>query len=257
MKLLGTDKKLGFTLVELSIVLVVIGLLIGGILVGQSMIETANITAQIRQLQQMDIAIANFKNKYKYMPGDCPFLGVAGDGDRKLENTLSNGGAGSSAGSYTYEVSNFWKHLQYDNFLSKEYAPFSNDASAGVRADTHLPRAKIGKNKAAIMPLVVDVYPTRSPAYYLCGFENTPAGGTHYNANVQAVLTGAQALSMDQKIDDGIAGSTNLLTYYNSIAASSASPSCYSVSGTEWRYDVSNSNITCCLQIAIGINTNR
>ena len=49
-------KKSGFTLVELSIVLVIIGLLIGGILVGQSLIESAKMNSFVRQVQQIDIA---------------------------------------------------------------------------------------------------------------------------------------------------------------------------------------------------------
>ena len=53
--------KNGFTLVELSIVLVIIGLLIGGILVAQSMIGTAKITAFTRQVQQADIAVRILK----------------------------------------------------------------------------------------------------------------------------------------------------------------------------------------------------
>ena len=63
--------KKGFTLVELSIVLVIIGLLIGGILVGQSLINSAKINAQVRQLQQFDIATNTFKTKFKQIPGDC------------------------------------------------------------------------------------------------------------------------------------------------------------------------------------------
>ena len=52
--------KKGFTLVELSIVLVIIGLLIGGILVAQSMIHTAKIQNTVRLIQQMDTAVSNF-----------------------------------------------------------------------------------------------------------------------------------------------------------------------------------------------------
>ena len=73
--------KKGFTLVELSIVLVIIGLLIGGLLVGQSMIRTAKMGAFIRQIGQFDIAVSNFRTKYGYLPGDSPYHTAAGDGD--------------------------------------------------------------------------------------------------------------------------------------------------------------------------------
>lgn len=55
--------KKGFTLVELAIVLVIIGLLIGGILVAQSMIGTSKITAAISQIQQFDAGVESFKTK--------------------------------------------------------------------------------------------------------------------------------------------------------------------------------------------------
>lgn len=60
----------GFTLVELSIVLVIIGLLIGGILAAQSLISAARINAQVWQLQQFDIAFQNFKSTYNRLPGE-------------------------------------------------------------------------------------------------------------------------------------------------------------------------------------------
>ena len=79
--------KKGFTLVELSIVLVIIGLLIGGILVGQSLIESAKTTATLQQLSQFDIAVSNFSTKYKQLPGDSKFHG--GDGDQAIASFMA------------------------------------------------------------------------------------------------------------------------------------------------------------------------
>ena len=49
---------------------VIIGLLIGGILAAQSMMDTARIQAQIRQLEKFDIATSDFKLNFKKLPGD-------------------------------------------------------------------------------------------------------------------------------------------------------------------------------------------
>src|SRR5476649_103906 len=81
--------KRGFTLVELSIVLVIIGLLIGGILVAQSMTETARIVAVAAQIQQFDAGVESFKAKYNALPGDAQQFGGNGDG---LVTITSTGG---------------------------------------------------------------------------------------------------------------------------------------------------------------------
>jgi prepilin-type N-terminal cleavage/methylation domain-containing protein len=64
--------KRGFTLIELSIVLVIIGLIIGGVLVGQDLINAAGIRAQIKQIEQYQTAVNTFRGKYGYLPGDMP-----------------------------------------------------------------------------------------------------------------------------------------------------------------------------------------
>jgi len=66
-------KSNGFTLVELSIVLIIIGLLVGGILVGQSLIQSAKINRLVSDLRQCEIAVTQFYGKFKRYPGDAPF----------------------------------------------------------------------------------------------------------------------------------------------------------------------------------------
>lgn len=63
--------KRGFTLIELSIVLVVIGLIVGGVLVGKDLIETSRIRQLGMELQQIKTAITTFRGKYDCLPGDC------------------------------------------------------------------------------------------------------------------------------------------------------------------------------------------
>lgn len=65
-----TTHKKGFTLVELSIVLVIIGLLIGGVLKGQSMIENAKIKRVITDVDSLVSATYAYQDKFSALPGD-------------------------------------------------------------------------------------------------------------------------------------------------------------------------------------------
>lgn len=81
----------GFTLVEIAIVMVIIGLLIGGVLKGQAMIENAKVKRVVRQADELRAAVMTFYDKYGVYPGDENLANVpAGGGD---------GGAGIGDGS--------------------------------------------------------------------------------------------------------------------------------------------------------------
>jgi prepilin-type N-terminal cleavage/methylation domain-containing protein len=106
--------KKGFTLVELSIVLVIIGLLIGGILVAQSMIKSAQINAFVRQLQQYDSAVTNFKTKYNNLPGDSPYFPTNGCNDAVTYGSQGDGKITDANAGNRYvcnEIGNFWSDL--------------------------------------------------------------------------------------------------------------------------------------------------
>ncbi len=91
-------QQAGFTLIELSIVLVIIGLIVGGVLVGQDLIKAAEIRATISQYEKYNAAMNTFRTKYNGMPGDLSAtqaiafgLGTAattvGDGNSLIEST--------------------------------------------------------------------------------------------------------------------------------------------------------------------------
>ena len=95
----------GFTLIELSIVLVIIGLIVGGVLVGQDLIRAAEIRATITQVEKFNTAVNTFRDKYGAIPGDMnngvaqtfgftSRSGLAGQGDG---NGLLDGEAGETA----------------------------------------------------------------------------------------------------------------------------------------------------------------
>lgn len=128
-------QKHGFTLIELSIVLVIIGLIIGGIVTGQSLIHSSNINNFISQKQQTDLAVNAFKLRYNSLPGDMhvsktalfglfTFTGVKaggygyGDGngqvnDRVYVPSAFDDGAG--------EALVFWRHLTEAELIPGSY----------------------------------------------------------------------------------------------------------------------------------------
>ena len=81
----------GFTLVEIAIVMVIIGLLIGGVLKGQAMIQNAKVKRVVKMADELRAAVMSFYDKYSVYPGDenrgtIPPGDVGnGDGDGQME----------------------------------------------------------------------------------------------------------------------------------------------------------------------------
>ena len=63
-------KQAGFTLVEIAIVLVIIGLLLGGILKGQEMITQAKIKNVVNDFNGITAAVNSYQDRYRQLPGD-------------------------------------------------------------------------------------------------------------------------------------------------------------------------------------------
>jgi prepilin-type N-terminal cleavage/methylation domain-containing protein len=117
------NKKIrGFTLIELAIVLVVIGLLMGGILKGQELIESARARNLMSQMDSIKAAYFTFQDKYRAVPGDYPGVlaranlsGIAndqvgGNGDGVVRDT-----------SQARESLLVWVHLSHANLISGNY----------------------------------------------------------------------------------------------------------------------------------------
>jgi prepilin-type N-terminal cleavage/methylation domain-containing protein len=122
--MLEANRKNAFTLIELSIVLVIIGLVIGGVLVGQELIKSAQIRSQVSQIQDLETQINTFRLKYNCLPGDCTnatdvfgttFAGNTiynGDGNGLILSQASSYIAGSCLSGWTgSEVTQIFLHL--------------------------------------------------------------------------------------------------------------------------------------------------
>ncbi|MET0265049.1 MAG: prepilin-type N-terminal cleavage/methylation domain-containing protein [Duganella sp.] len=85
----------GFTLVEIAIVLVIIGLLLGGVLKGQSLIDSARVKNIIQQSTSLTAAVNAYQDKFRALPGDdvqgtthAPGATGNGNGDGQIAEYL-------------------------------------------------------------------------------------------------------------------------------------------------------------------------
>ncbi len=109
----------GFTLVELSIVMIIIGLLIGGVLKGQQLIENSRINSTISQLKAFQAATNTFRDSYASLPGDitsattlvpnCTTGNYCRDGNGNLRIGATINYWENPSGDN--ENTQFWKHL--------------------------------------------------------------------------------------------------------------------------------------------------
>src|SRR5690349_24805562 len=124
----GRDSsEAGFTLVEIAIVLVIIGLLLGGILKGQEMITQARIKNVINDFNGVTTAVTSYQDRYRALPGDDPNATTrwttqapaSGNGNGILaglynaNDTTGTGGAPAAAA----ESNLFWQHLRIAGFV--------------------------------------------------------------------------------------------------------------------------------------------
>jgi prepilin-type N-terminal cleavage/methylation domain-containing protein len=123
------QKQKGFTLVEIAIVLVIIGLLLGGILKGQEMITQAKIKNVIADFSGISAAYHGYVDRYKKIPGDDPCAGGAvtvgncGTTTGRWTGATAGNGNGVVAGAYnsttaTDESRLWWDHLRRAGFVS-------------------------------------------------------------------------------------------------------------------------------------------
>lgn len=148
----------GFSLVELSIVLVILGLLTGGILGGQSLIRAAELRSVTTDVNRYSTAVHSFRNKYYALPGDMPnavrFWGAqAGSTADGTDNTCimldkdspatdqrtCNGDGNGNIGWLTdfsnvvnMETHRAWQHLANAGLIEGKFAGVPNTAATAL-----------------------------------------------------------------------------------------------------------------------------
>ena len=135
-------KQAGFTLVEIAIVLVIIGLLLGGVLKGQELITQAKIKNVANDLNGIVAAVYSYQDRYKRLPGDDPGMvrwSVAGTALTAGQSGDANnviGTAGQDYQSTTDGTENrkFWLALRLAGFVAGSTATIAEGSSQPLNA---------------------------------------------------------------------------------------------------------------------------
>ena len=122
----------GFTLVEMAIVLVIIGLLLGGILKGQELITSARVRNIADQNSGVQAAYYGFIDRYRQVPGDWPEINAA----QAIPN-VDNGGdaSGRLDGDVWEEGLYLWEQLSKAGFIQGNYTGGSGSAPNAAETD--------------------------------------------------------------------------------------------------------------------------
>lgn len=116
----------GFTLIELAIVLVIIGLLLGGVLKGQELINSARVKTLITEMKNVQVYIYGYQDRFRVLPGDdsqaaAHVGGVAATSAGHIQNAVIQGAWNSPT--VTDESYLFWQHVRLAGLASGPTVP--------------------------------------------------------------------------------------------------------------------------------------
>lgn len=209
MKLMKNQQS-GFTLVEIAIVLVIIGLLLGGILKGQELINSAKVKNLAQDFKTVPLYIYGYQDRFKALPGDDANA-LTNLATNPANAALQKGdGFGTISGpwnsvSATDESVQFWLAVRMANF-----APGSTDFSAASLAAS-LPKNVDGGRIGITSNTTTGTTPT-APV--------TGMTGTY--AFCSAGLLGKYAKQLDTTLDDGKTDSGSIRVIPNQSAVQTA-----------------------------------
>lgn len=217
---MSRKNEFGFTLVELAISLMIIGLLLVGVLKGQELMENSRVAGVVRQVQSIDAAASTFNETYGALPGDIVDPGTripgctsancttAGNGDGIIgtPQAIANGSASAVAAGTENRM--FFLHLAQAGLIQGVALGYTGSA---VNFGVSYPETPLGGGLMVVNYIntagdTLFTGPVRG--HYLI----VRAGTTDnlYNADAW-LMTGHQAAMIDRKMDEGYANTGNVL----------------------------------------------
>ncbi|NBO19452.1 MAG: prepilin-type N-terminal cleavage/methylation domain-containing protein [Proteobacteria bacterium] len=207
----------GFTLLELSMVTVVVALILGALVVGSDMIHVSKMHRTLVQVETIKKAVKLFRDKYHELPGDlsnaisfwgsesaCPPAYTAnphkatcnGNGNGHIGDVYTDGGATS------YELYRAWQHMANALYYEGAYNGMSgtgssNESLTGVNVPS-------GALEGTSYTLLYIFQPAGNVSYWPAQYGHGIVFGKQLNTsiNAAAALTPKEAFALDTKIDD-------------------------------------------------------
>lgn len=206
----------GFTLIEIAIVLVIIGLLLGGVLKGQELITSARVRNLIANQDGVKAAYFGFLDRYRALPGDYSQATTNIPGCSGCQNGDNNGQILLNGA--VLESIAAWEHLSKAGFITGSYV------YSGTAASTNTPVNPYG----SLNQLIFDAaYQDASPT-------------ARHNLKTGANIPSDILAEVDRKIDDGLANSGQFR--YSTFGSAAAAASCFDTTSGAWQSATPNSN---------------
>jgi prepilin-type N-terminal cleavage/methylation domain-containing protein len=185
-------KQEGFTLIEIAIVLVIIGLLLGGVLKGQELINAARVRNIASQLDGVKIAYLGFQDRYRAYPGDMP----SATSTTQIPGAPVGCVTAPTCGNGKIDPNEnllVWSHLSKAGFISGSY---TGTVDTGVVFQT---------------PTSADSPSNPFGGFLVLSNDNDYGDTTATPAAVTNIKTGgniavAMVAELDRKVDDGLPG---------------------------------------------------
>lgn len=249
----------GFTLLELSVVLVIIGLMAGGVMMGRGLIRSAELNAVVTEYQTYSTAVKQFREKYGALPGDMPnareVWGDAGVGctqplgpvfrtgtcDGNGDGTINQSGTGQKM---TAEAPRGWQQLALAGLIEGKYTGmltgvWSNSYAEGLS----LPFSKF--TKATWNLTYGDLSNYSSNYFFRKNYTNnlifSSISADMYHQLASPVISTAEAKNIDEKLDDGRPGRGKVVALgINKCVFNSSNDTSFDVD-----YALTNKDIVC------------
>lgn len=245
-KAIGRKSERGFTMVELAVSLMVIGLLVAAFLKGTELVDNARVNRVIRNISDYNAASAGFMAAYHALPGDltnpghhlpnCNTLPCTVSGNQN--GVIHNGGSGcvgANPGQGCFEASNFFTHMRAAGLLSGAFRRTGTSSGNGVDIHTYSPTDMPYRS----FDMMAIGHTSLTSPYWVntalaAQMQNLPRKGHYYMLNLIPLMASEK---IDFKLDDGnpFAGTvriedsssvpqTGIVTRYRDVSGASLAP---------------------------------